>query len=76
VSVLTTIRLRADGGAYRTAVPDRRAPQCPNCHSVYTERLPFLKDDNQSALYSCNQCGHVWREPKRKPADDKREKIA
>jgi len=43
---------------------------------VLTERLPFVHDDSGVPVYSCNACGHVWREPKAKPADDKREKVA
>jgi len=41
-----------------------------------TDRPPFLKDDNRGPVYSCNTCGHVWREPKPKTSDDKRDKVA
>jgi len=57
-------------------MPDRRGPRFPQCHSELTERLPFLKGDDRAAVYSCNLCEHVWREPTAKPSDDKRDKVA
>jgi len=57
-------------------MPDRRGPRCPKCQSELTERLPFLTDDSPQPVYSCDACGHIWREPKTKPANEKREKAA
>jgi len=39
------------------------ALSCPNCHSANTERLPFERDCHAVPVYTCVECGHVWREP-------------
>jgi hypothetical protein len=37
-------------------------PLCPNCHSPNTERLPFDATVHPLPIYSCLECGHVWRD--------------
>jgi Zn ribbon nucleic-acid-binding protein len=46
--------------------PDSAGPPCPHCHAPDTERLPFSGDDPPYPVYSCLDCGYVWRELKRK----------
>jgi len=70
--------LNADGAVSTLrVVSDRRGPLCPNCGSHLTERLPFAKGENKvSPIYTCDVCGHVWREPTAGASHDKRDKIA
>jgi DNA-directed RNA polymerase subunit M/transcription elongation factor TFIIS len=45
-----------------TMPPDNNVgPPCPMCHSTETERLPFTSDAVEAPVYSCVECGHVWR---------------
>jgi len=43
------------------------APPCPKCHTESAERLPFKQNGTPLPIYSCVECGHVWREPRRPP---------
>jgi len=44
------------------------APPCPHCHSTFTDRLPFEAKNQSFPIYSCIECGHVWREHERRLA--------
>jgi hypothetical protein len=51
---------------------DRTPPPCPNCRSSNTERLPFEQKGMALPVYSCMDCGHVWREPLPPPKSSRR----
>ena len=46
------------------------APPCPKCHSTMTDRLPFEAKIQPFPIYSCIECGHVWREHDVRPASE------
>jgi uncharacterized Zn finger protein len=35
---------------------------CPHCESTLTEQLPFRDVARPAPVYSCFNCGHVWRQ--------------
>ena len=40
---------------------------CPECTGDHTERVPLQLDTVTVPVYSCLECGHIWREPEPDP---------
>jgi uncharacterized Zn finger protein len=43
-------------------------PPCPECTGDHTERVPLRFDAVTVPVYSCLECGHIWREQEPEPA--------
>jgi rubredoxin len=41
---------------------------CPECTGDHTERVPLQFDAVIVSVYSCLECGHIWREQEPEPA--------
>ena len=40
---------------------------CPECTGNHTERVALQLDTVTVPVYSCLECGHIWREPEPDP---------
>jgi hypothetical protein len=41
----------------------RAALPCPECTGEKTERIPLRFESVLVTVYSCLECGHIWRDP-------------